>query len=495
MSVNHGVSSGTIRVRSCCPSVIMSSFVLDRNVPLIGLPRGGQIGANADEQEGVGTSGSAGWSAQQATAGRGCQWTAAGELPAGQAAVEAVSGGRSCGAEASQRGAKLESRPRQEVSTASAAASAGKVRRSGGRALWADAGDRTLGVGGRAEDSCRNAAALDASGRVVEPGAKTAATPFAARAQRAFWGDGADGRQLPRLAGRAGTTGCLIDLVDDATSTTWAQLGEQETIWAVVDALRAWIERYGVPQSVYVDWKNLYKRAATVKEQLRGEEPVTQFGSMCAKLGIAVIAASSPQAKGRVERQHGTHQDRLVKKLRRQQISSHEVANVYLKNEYLPEHNRRFARTAAKAEDYHRRALRGAELDRIFRLENERTISNDGVVRYQNRWLQLAQSRPGAPAQDKVLVCEGRHGNIAIEYRGRALRWQEIPAPRRPIEIESKPSENPATQPKRPRVQRKWVPPSNHPWREAARRGEQQRARKLAAIAAQPSSAWPSTPP
>src|SRR5712672_4550994 len=80
----------------CCPSVIMSPFVLDRNVPLIGLPRGGQIGANADEQEGVGTSGSAGWSAQQATAGRGCQWTAAGELPAGQAAVEAVSGGRSC---------------------------------------------------------------------------------------------------------------------------------------------------------------------------------------------------------------------------------------------------------------------------------------------------------------------------------------------------------------------------------------------------------------
>src|SRR6266436_2604424 len=189
-----------------------------------------------------------------------------------------------------------------------------------------------------------------------------------------------------------GPRGCLIDLVDDATSTTWARLGEQETIWAVVDALRGWIERYGVPHSLYVDWKNLYKRAATVREQLRGEEPVTQFGRMCAKLGIEVIAASSPQAKGRVERQHGTHQDRLVKKLRRQQISSHEVANVYLKNEYLPEHNRRFARTAAKAEDYHRRALRGAELDRIFRLENERTISNDGVVRYQNRFFQLERS-------------------------------------------------------------------------------------------------------
>jgi transposase len=293
-----------------------------------------------------------------------------------------------------------------------------------------------------------------------------------------------------------GPRGCLIDLVDDATSTTWAQLGEQETIWAVVDALRVWIERYGVPLSVYVDWKNLYKRAATVKEQLRGEEPVTQFGRMCAKLGIEVIAASSPQAKGRVERQHGTHQDRLVKKLRRKQIASHEAANVYLERDYLPEHNRRFARAAAKAEDYHRRAPRAAELDRIFSLENERTISNDEVVRYQNRWFQLVpQSRPSASAQNKVLVCEGRHGNIAIEYRGRALRWQEISAPAKPSVAEAKPAVERTSKPKLPQVQRKWVPPSNHPWREAARRGEQQRDRKIAALAARASSACPSASP
>jgi transposase len=293
-----------------------------------------------------------------------------------------------------------------------------------------------------------------------------------------------------------GPRGCLIDLVDDATSTTWARLGEQETIWAVVDALRAWMERYGVPQSVYVDWKNLYKRRATVKEQLRGEEPVTQFGRMCAKLGIEVIAASSPQAKGRVERQHGTHQDRLVKKLRRKQISNHEQANVYLEREYLPEHNGRFARAAAKAEDYHRRAPQAAELDRIFRLENERTISNDGVVRYENRWFQLArQSRYGAAAQDRVLVCEGRHGNIAIEYRGRPLRWQEIPAPAKPNVTKAKPAVEPDTPTKPPQVKQKWVPSANHPWREAARRGEQQRARKLAAIAARPSLAWPSASP
>src|ERR1700687_1552278 len=131
--------------------MIMSPFLLDRNVPLIGLPRGGQIGANGDEQGGVGTSGGTDAGAQQTTASCGCRWTAARELPAGKAAVEAISGGRSGGAEASQRGANIESSWRGEVSREGASTGAGKVRRSGGRALWADAGGRTLGVGGRAE--------------------------------------------------------------------------------------------------------------------------------------------------------------------------------------------------------------------------------------------------------------------------------------------------------------------------------------------------------
>jgi hypothetical protein len=82
---------------------------------------------------------------------------------------------------------------------------------------------------------------------------------------------------------------------------------------------------------------------------------VTQFGRMCQKLGIRIIAASSPQAKGRVERNHGTHQDRLIKKMRRKQIASYQAANQYLEQEYLPEHNRRFARQPAQAEDYHGR--------------------------------------------------------------------------------------------------------------------------------------------
>ncbi|MGH9859423.1 MAG: hypothetical protein ACRD5F_05290 [Candidatus Acidiferrales bacterium] len=287
----------------------------------------------------------------------------------------------------------------------------------------------------------------------------------------------------------------MIDMVDDATNTTWAQLGEQETIWAVADGLRAWIERYGVPLALYVDWKNLYKRPATPGERLRGEEPITQFGRMCAKLGIALIAASSPQAKGRVERQHGTHQDRLVKKRRRKQITSHQQANVYLERDYLPEHNRRFARAAARTEDYHRRAPVAAELERIFRLESERVISEDWVVRYENRFFQLQpQSRHYAPARGKVLVCEGRHGRITIEYRGCALRWQQIPAPARPSVLAAGSPSAPKHVPIST-ARRKWVPPAEHPWRQAVRREVQKRASKLAAVARRPSLALPCASP
>jgi hypothetical protein len=268
-----------------------------------------------------------------------------------------------------------------------------------------------------------------------------------------------------------GPEGCLMDLVDDATNTTLARLGEEETIWAAAGALQAWIERYGVPLKLYVDWKNLYKRAANAQERLRGEEPITQFGRMCAKLGIELIAASSPQAKGRVERVHGTHQDRLVKKLRLQRIASHAEANAYLESEYLPEHNRRFARPALRSENYHRRAPCAAQLDRIFRLETERTISDDWVVRYDNRFFQLEpRSENYAPARARVLVGEWPDGRLDIEYRGRAVPWREIAALTRPPVAERAGVATP------PLAKRKWVPPADHPWRQAVRLGAERRA-------------------
>jgi transposase len=262
------------------------------------------------------------------------------------------------------------------------------------------------------------------------------------RERRRHWGElvQMDGSFHDWLEGR-GPQGCMMNMTDDATSEVELRLGEEETIWAAANTLRGWIEKHGVPQALYVDWKNVYKRAPTQREQLRGEEPVTQFGRMCEKLGIEIIAAGSPQAKGRVERNHGTHQDRLIKKMRRKKIGTHEQANVYLQQEYLPEHNERFRCAAAEAEDYHRRAPSAMELREVFRLESERRIGNDWVVRYDNRLFQVqAQSRKYAPAQGKVEVCEWQDGMIEIEYRGRKLPWKEIFAAGPGVSAELKPS-------------------------------------------------------
>src|SRR6202047_5128086 len=243
-----------------------------------------------------------------------------------------------------------------------------------------------------------------------------------------------DGSFHDWLEGR-GPRGCLMNMVDDATSATQARLGKEETIWAAAGVLPVWIEKYGVARALYHDWKTVYKRKATPREQLRGEVPATQFGRMCQRLGIRIIAASSPQAKGRVERIHGVHQDRLIKKLRRKKIDSYEAANQYLEKEYLPEHNRRFARPAAKPEDYHGRKPTARELRQIFRLETERTISNDWVIRHNGRNLQLqpGQRRYG-PTQSKALVCEWEVGAMQANYRGERVAFIELQEPlRKPV--------------------------------------------------------------
>jgi hypothetical protein len=256
---------------------------------------------------------------------------------------------------------------------------------------------------------------------------------------------------------KRGPQGCLMNLVDDATGKTLALLGEQETIWAAGRVLRRWIENYGVPQALYTDWKNVYVREPTSKEILNGIAPTTHFGKMCKRLGIEIIAAGSPQAKGRVERNHGTHQDRLVKKLRRKKIQSYETCNAYLEGEYLNEHNERFAQAAASAVDYHRKTPGRKVLDDVFRLETERVIGNDGVVRYQNRLLQVKnQGRRTAPPQAKVIVCEWEDGRLEVRYRGQVLVWEEIQQRPQPALKPTK-SVTAVCSPHRPRA--------DHPWR------------------------------
>src|SRR5262249_29875627 len=140
---------------------------------------------------------------------------------------------------------------------------------------------------------------------------------------------------------RRGPASCLLTMVDDATGRSAGAFGAQETIWAAAAVLRRWIEQYGVAGALYTDWKNVYVRPPNQEERATGAAPLTQFGRMCARLGIRIIPASSPQAKGRIERHHGTHQDRLVKKLRRKGIGDVATANAFLETEYWVDHNRR----------------------------------------------------------------------------------------------------------------------------------------------------------
>jgi len=152
----------------------------------------------------------------------------------------AVSGGRSCGAEASQRGAQARIAPKTRKFRQQVLRQVGKSTAE----RWAERFGPTLATEHLASEDglkihAENAAALDASGRVVEPGAKTAATPFAARAQKKHFGEMVqmDGSFHAWLEERG--PGLLIDLVDDAHQHNVGTTGEQETIWAVVDALRA----------------------------------------------------------------------------------------------------------------------------------------------------------------------------------------------------------------------------------------------------------------
>ena len=256
-----------------------------------------------------------------------------------------------------------------------------------------------------------------------------------------------------------GPEGCLMNLVDDATTKTLGRIGGGETTWTAAGVLRNWIEAYGVPLALYTDWQAVYVKEPTEGQRRRGEAAVTQFGRMCKRLGIRIIAANSAQAKGRVERNHGTHQDRLVKKLRRKKIGTYEAANAYLEKEYLPEHNRRFAHAAASPQDYHRQKPSQAELEAVFRLESERVIGNDWVVRYENRFLQVKrQGRQYAPAKAKVVVCEWEDGRLEVRYRGQKVAWEEIgergwTAPSDPV--------RPATRP-----YGGTPPTASHPWKQ-----------------------------
>jgi len=150
-----------------------------------------------------------------------------------------------------------------------------------------------------------------------------------------------------------------------------------------------------------------------------------------------------------------------VKKLRRQGIQSYEATNAYLEAEYLPAHNQRFAREAARAENYHVKTPSPAKLREVFRLETERWISNDWVVQYRGHFLQLKpQNKRYGPTQAKALVCEWEDGAVEVHYRGGRMDYEDLVV--RPQAAQAAPRE-PRGEPAK-QVGSK--PAQGHPWRQ-----------------------------
>lgn len=263
---------------------------------------------------------------------------------------------------------------------------------------------------------------------------------------------------------RGGRRSCVMNMVDDATGTTLLRFGEQETIWAAVGVLRAWIEKYGVPRALYTDWKNVYKRQPTSAEEAAGEAGHTHFGRMCAKLGIKIIAAATPQAKGRVERSNGTQQDRLIKKMRLRGIGDDAAANAYVESVYLPAYNAYYTVAPASAVDYHLPRNPEVRDEDVFCLEHARTVGNDFVVQFGKRGLQLDRvARGRVPAGSKVVVRETQDGEIRVVHLSRLhgaheCRWT-------PAEPRARKPEPPATPPAPERTRKPNRPGPDHPWR------------------------------
>jgi hypothetical protein len=164
-----------------------------------------------------------------------------------------------------------------------------------------------------------------------------------------------------------------------------------------------------------------------------------------------------------VERQNGVHQDRLVKKMRRQGIADHAAANAYLAAHYLPALNQRFAVPAARPENYHRPAPSAEELADIFRLQRQRWVSNDWVVRHHGRCLQLLPPRRGQrPRQAQATLYESEDGRLEIHYGGASIAFAEIPAPPRGQKRAAAPGGSPACP--RPRYR----PGPDHPYKRHA---------------------------
>jgi transposase len=244
----------------------------------------------------------------------------------------------------------------------------------------------------------------------------------------------------------------LMGYIDDATGRVFGRFYDYEGTIPAMDSFKRYIRKYGLPLSVYLDKYKTYKSTAkpTLQDELNDREPLSDFERALRELGVEVVHANSPQAKGRIERLFGTFQDRLVKEMRLRGIRTIEEANIFLE-EYLPIYNRRFSVSPKERDNLHRPLGRGLDLDAILCKKTDRTLRNDFTVAHNRKLYQVEDYITGP----KVMIQDRLDGSLRITYKNRVLRFREISE--RPI-----PAKKPLPM---ARTRKSFTPPTDHPWR------------------------------
>jgi transposase len=233
---------------------------------------------------------------------------------------------------------------------------------------------------------------------------------------------------------------CLLVAIDDASGRVFMRFATSENGQDVLAMLKTYVQRFGIPREFYVDFGSVYYAK---------KHRLTDVARALSRIGVDIIYARSPQAKGRVERSNRTHQDRLLKALRRHHISTIDEANQYLETTYHAEHNARFARQDPLP-DIHRSAV-GLDLDNIFCFESTRSVNYDYTITLEARYIQLLpSSAPLPPPRYKVTVRRWLDGSLHIFWHDHELAF---------VQLNAKPTPKPRT----------YLPaPHSHPWRDKA---------------------------
>lgn len=251
---------------------------------------------------------------------------------------------------------------------------------------------------------------------------------------------------------------CLLAAIDDATGIiSHAVFEDNEGIHAVFRFWRAYMETLGRPLAIYLDKFSTYK--VNHKNAVDNKEFMTQFERAMRELDVKVICANSPEAKGRVERLFGTLQDRMVKEMRLADIKKRDDANLFIFEQYIPDHNKRFSVPAKDANDAHRPLsddLR-VKMSSIFSVQSRRKVNNDYTIQFKNQWFQLeTKQKTTVYKRDEVIVEERLDGSIHIRLKNTYLEYRKLPDRPKPVFV-------PVAALTRQKPD--WKPPKDHPWR------------------------------